>query len=416
MPASGNTIDFIFKDGKLFIFESQMVRLVHPWPDKTVSQSPYAIQKHPERRAWVPFEPHFALVKPFRSKKKKEPILPQTPIQLNLFTSQPIQPLKKQQTPRQRKNQAFERLRFSLTKDVARILEPFEQNQWPLLFLLHHSTEAVELATQNPILAYLMAIFCRQKDLSPNQIKSLLAQKQTTILRYLGFTGKTSEIKILRKIIPSSLSVDHSLYLRHLLQNNVAEKILLHLKKVNAGVIALMMNPELLGLVSVEMLQEISEDKREKYYPFTASILTESLQFAKEINQPRTTPFKSMQNFRRWYQEIETDYARQLPERLLQEKLPSPPIAGNQMIIPLLTSQALIEEGRLQKNCVATYIPRVQRRETYIYRVLLPERATLSIVKAHGTWYLGELFLAENEPVSPLTRQAVTRWFEGSIL
>jgi hypothetical protein len=75
--------------------------------------------------------------------------------------------------------------------------------------------------------------------------------------------------------------------------------------------------------------------------------------------------------------------------------------------------EELIHEGNAQNNCVATYAERVQHRCIFIYRVLKPERATLSIVRsADGDWQIGELKRRSNAAVSPITRQLVENWLD----
>jgi hypothetical protein len=80
----------------------------------------------------------------------------------------------------------------------------------------------------------------------------------------------------------------------------------------------------------------------------------------------------------------------------------------------LRSPESLVEEGRLQHNCVAGYAPRVAEGDTYIYRIVRPQRATLSLVRwPGGDWRIGELFLAANYAVSAGTRQEVYRWLEA---
>ena len=73
----------------------------------------------------------------------------------------------------------------------------------------------------------------------------------------------------------------------------------------------------------------------------------------------------------------------------------------------------LVEEGRLQKNCVAGYVRRVAHGNEFIYRVLAPERATLQVVQGRRGWRIGQLSGPENQPVSASTRVAVQNWLAG---
>ena len=74
----------------------------------------------------------------------------------------------------------------------------------------------------------------------------------------------------------------------------------------------------------------------------------------------------------------------------------------------------LVEEGKAQRNCVATYGRRVARREAYVYRVMGPERATLAIAPdSDGKWRAEQIALKRNKGVSKKTRLAVAQWLNS---
>lgn len=88
-----------------------------------------------------------------------------------------------------------------------------------------------------------------------------------------------------------------------------------------------------------------------------------------------------------------------------------PPVPPVRAIEPLTSVEALEEEGRAQDNCVAAYAKRIAQGSTYIYRVLWPERATLSLVRDEaGNWARGELEIRGNVPASPKTARFVDEW------
>ena len=88
-----------------------------------------------------------------------------------------------------------------------------------------------------------------------------------------------------------------------------------------------------------------------------------------------------------------------------------PPVPGTEDIVPLTDAGQLLEEGRAQRNCVGGYASRVAGGKVFVYRVLKPERATLSLrLGADGGWEIEQLLRACNQPVSPATTIAVLRW------
>jgi hypothetical protein len=91
-------------------------------------------------------------------------------------------------------------------------------------------------------------------------------------------------------------------------------------------------------------------------------------------------------------------------------------VTGTGAIIPLTTARDLIEEGRVQRNCVASYIDRVAvHRRLYLYRTVPPlERCTLSIRRRGSSWVLCELKGACNLPAADTTRRAVLEWLSDA--
>ncbi len=89
---------------------------------------------------------------------------------------------------------------------------------------------------------------------------------------------------------------------------------------------------------------------------------------------------------------------------------PPPPVPGIPgRIEPVTSASDLVDEGEMQGNCVASYAGRVREGNLYIYRVLKPERATLSITRSgpFAEWEIGELECRFNTDVSEETEELV---------
>jgi hypothetical protein len=98
--------------------------------------------------------------------------------------------------------------------------------------------------------------------------------------------------------------------------------------------------------------------------------------------------------------------------RIEASKFPPPPVPSLPGVVePLDSAVQLVLEGRQQANCVASYAPRVREGRVSIYRVLQPERATLSLIRTEaGRWEIGELKASRNRPVSGQTHDLVEQW------
>jgi hypothetical protein len=103
--------------------------------------------------------------------------------------------------------------------------------------------------------------------------------------------------------------------------------------------------------------------------------------------------------------------------RLRGIPFPSPPIPGTDTIIPLTSFSDFQEEADSQDICLAVnyhYLMRVHRKDLYVYRILGPERHTLSIARrdAH-CWQIAELRRAHNLAATETTRTAVLNWLRA---
>lgn len=385
---------------------------VRGWPHPTALRT--------DRRGgrWQPFEPDFPLVRPYRPRRPRSSAAsPQLalPIPADEIVVRP------RRTPARQRARAFARFRFSLPREVAAALEPVRHQQWCLLWLLAHCEEALELTRSNPALAFCVAARCHRLRRSDPAIlhglPDILSRKRRDLLGWLRFPATSGTAKLMARIDPASLSRRAMVRLRGALASPEVAKRLAHLPHINAGVLAIVSEPRLLAATTPSLLAEVAASRRERHYPFVAEQLADSLDMLADLHPGATRRFASLARLQREHDELGVAWCRLERDRIRRCRFPRPPVPGNARIVPLETPDALIAEGERQDNCVATYASRVQARQTYIYRVLGPERATLSIVPGPGrSWRRGELLAAGNREVDAETKSAVDRWLEGHAL
>ena len=159
------------------------------------------------------------------------------------------------------------------------------------------------------------------------------------------------------------------------------------------------------------LLMEVAAKKEEDMSAQSADVFHRCVRMARELGEAVRHP-SSIQKLDEWHQEIWERWVEKNPP--LPKTFPAPPIAGCPTIQPILDANGLIEEGKQQSNCVRCYANRVRAGQTFIYRVLAPERATLSIVLGHGgQWVIEELKLRSNQACSHLNKKHVTDWLEN---
>jgi hypothetical protein len=189
-----------------------------------------------------------------------------------------------------------------------------------------------------------------------------------------------------------------------------------------------------LNVCAHNLLLEVGTDPEELAFPNGARMLLDTLHMFWELNRGTTLPhFESIAALREHHDNLAAEYTRILQERENQRAarrvrrrvepqegktkrepiraFPQPPLPGTADIVPLTSEAFLLAEGRGQHNCVGSYCNKVRGGSTYIYKVLRPQRATLSIVRgADGAWRIDELKAAHNVSVRRETRAAVSRW------
>lgn len=431
MHRSALTPGFRFKDNKLYIFTDEQIMLICGWPE------PSAVCKFDGDGYWDRFEPTFRLVKPYRrsrSAAKKSPApearaqqpAPKRLVQPLLFDALPEDPSASEPKPdpkpkapplKVQRKRAFDSFRFALPKEVANHLQRYQAHQWPpLLLLAHGGKAALDLFESNSVLAFLVAHSERVQGRHQTGIADsalwMVNKRQRDILARLGFPDSNSAVKTLRKTVPEAINPENAAGLRRALAVAETAKLLSHLTRINAGVLGLIADARIRPCITPKLLEEVAAERRQTYRAFTAGVLTHAWELLTAMRPDAQPPsFRSVVEVEDVHDRLAEEYCEWNQLRAEKGLFPPPPIPGTKNIRPLLHPTELKEEGRQQHNCVASYANDVVRGRTYIYRVLTPQHATLSIVRGPGgDWEIEQLKGPCNQAVQKTTRQAVRDW------
>lgn len=399
---------FRFKDGTLFVFSPEGVTLVHGWPRLE------AARKRPTDPHWEPYEPEFQVVRPFRRARVARQTDSKPQRQLALPLALPRRPSLAEQRRR-----AFAAFRTAMPPDVAAAVEPFASGQWALLHMLRDAPESIDLLLSNPALTFALAQHARyESPCAPSELRVILTRRQREMLGWLGYPATEAAARALRKLVPTSVSSRTLEGVRAALAHPAAAKRLAHLPQLNAGVVALLEDARLARMATAALLDEVLAARREAHHSFTAHRLRAVIGLAQDLDEPITARrISSRAALDELHDALAVRYSTRYSDRILACRFGKPPVPGTPDIVPLTTPDQLVAEGVEQSNCVATYAMRVEARTTYIYRVLRPERATLSLVRGpNGAWERDELYAAGNKPVSARTAAAIDRWLDGHSL
>lgn len=342
-------------------------------------------------------------------------------------------------SPDDAKRQEFLKFRFTMPQALARIVEPFASHQWSLLKLINEAPSGRDLAISNPVLAYALANSSEFRRTMPKAaaIQSIFHShhKQRIILEWMGFPGTEAMVRLMKKIVPQAVSPSR---LRRLCSavtaDQKAAKLLAYHRKINAGMLELVLGRNLADLVTPRLLADIAQADSELSVPHTADQLFQALEILGEIGSRRRIPrLTSIRRAREFCDDVDAEYrahrqrqreiiaamqARAEEQRRTRKTrgkkdrtFPVPPVPGTETIVPITCKAELVKEGDEQGNCVASYERRIIEGNAYIYKVLAPDRSTLSIVKgAGGCWRRSELKKKRNRKVSKKTILAVDHW------
>ena len=306
--------------------------------------------------------------------------------------------------------------------EVRNAIAPFQSRQWHLCAMAARCPGSLDLITSNPALAYGLAsswAFTSHPSKEGMRLsRRLIGLRRRSICGALGFPESEASVSVLSKIPASACCIPWLLTIRDLLRDPDWHKTLLHLPSLNRAVLELLGHRAVRRRTTPALLHHLSGSSAN-----ILSGLIELMSMQRELGDSGNERFHSVGQIlelrddllmRICHPEVQSDVQRRDEAHIQNLPFPKPPIPGTESIIAIENLDLLSQEAREQHNCVMKYRHSVFACSMYFYRVLKPERATLSIVSnAAGEWRLDELLGARNAPVPDETRQAIARWIEG---
>ncbi len=292
-------------------------------------------------------------------------------------------------------------------------------------------------------------MFFRLEDIVGN-----LQKKQKAIVKALTGVGSQSHVRVLKKIQLDEASSEEYFALFKLLQDQTLLKFFRHWPDIPIEYLQTFIKNPLLTQLSflkkgiydeldirlTMVLPDLTKDQRplldvnRERLKQLASLVEDLIMMAEELgleNNARQMlrQARSVDTIIKYHNELVqkinrrnqlqrldtyreqgwTESAPKLDDSGLPINAP-PPIPGTKTIVPITTVTDLYAEGLLMGHCVASYIGKIERGEVFVYRVLAPERATVSVTVKTAGHQISEIRRADNAPVSEFTLQAVKSW------
>lgn len=341
--------------------------------------------------------------------------------------------------------------RFCLTvpPTVRRDVAAFPERHWELLaWAARTGPAADELLASNPALAFAVAcghlLYPDDGAARFRDLQFLMAyHAQREVMARLGFPPTERARRILRKIQPRAVSVAGLAGLRPRMADPEIAKRLSHVRRINSGVLAMAANGTITR-VSPAALQHVTAERADAEADEAARRLAEAIRLWGLVRPTAPIPvFGRAERLREVHEGLREDAARLAapvppiapapraagrpdarpappPARRRAvvsievgpppREFPPPPVPGTDAIVPIGTRAMLIEEGRFQRNCVADYAGAIAAGRMAVYRVMEPQRCTLSLVPTHGIWVIDQLKASCNRAARGTTMRAVMEW------
>jgi PcfJ-like protein len=314
------------------------------------------------------------------------------------------------------------RLSDSMPPELSRIAQLMPAMDFELAQACAVSDAARELALDSPLLFLFVVALARRESLSIDEFERLLSLKRPEILQRLGFPGTKSLARLMRRIELSPLLPWELEDIATVLRNPAFLALLRHHPVLHLNHLRLLLRrqvplwPGILHLVDkhssaldIAWVARMTRDtlnmagRNERVLEGIAS--REAIQ---------TLHDRLVQQFNREHGKDPEATRAALAAQLQLEHgdYPAPPLAAIDGIEPLNSWLALLEEGATMHHCVGSYDIPVALREVFIYRMLEPERLTISLEHHNDRWVVGEVrgYCNANPSVGAL--ESVRRWVE----
>ena len=259
---------------------------------------------------------------------------------------------------------------------------------------------------------------CTAQDWS--RAAELIRGRQRDALAALGFEGRESVVRLLRKVPPGTCSVSRLKPLRKLLRDPATYKVLTHLPRINAAVLECLECYDSKLFCTWPLLVEMGESRSDDTAGQAVVDLFVVQMFAESLGcVDRLKPVRSLAQLEALRDELTEAEYRLEHEGVEFPPPPLPPLAGR--IEPLRTPAELWLEGREMKHCAADYVQAVAKGTAYLYRIVGCEeddidRATLMIVRDQTPtgWRISDLRRTCNAfAASPATEYTVKQFLAG---
>ncbi|MBF0121705.1 MAG: PcfJ domain-containing protein [Desulfobacterales bacterium] len=315
-----------------------------------------------------------------------------------------------------------------IPKKIQELVSSYSYLQTTLLQYMAKTDSAIELMETVPILLWIIAYIANTEYWEYEQLENFFSKKRKKILKIALGKEYSSTIKFLKKIHLIDGDEAELKIINTALSNQALIQSLRHYPAIPVSILSILIKQPfwLNSKIIHHILTLPDDDKNFKLSELNqaACLCYDAINIGQALGIQNSfqilNQLKGLNEIKRLHdrwsnrlnninkQRLKDKYASEL-ERM-KVLFPEPPILGNEFIQPIICEESLFIEGIEMKHCVGSYTNKILNGESYIYKVLAPQRATLEIEYIQSKWRIAQLKLAKNQSPSLETHNAVLQW------
>lgn len=311
-------------------------------------------------------------------------------------------------------------VRQSIPPAVLAMSESLPALQYQLLQAIQVSEGALELAFSAPLLFLLLVYQADQLALSREELVSLVLQKRTEILRFCGLPATSSLKRLVARIEVRSMMMDEFLYIQQALQSSDFTDPLRHIPHLNTHQLMALRyytGPFWPGFMTIlepvmepwqqRQIRQIAEDTAQMGATLAHLQGVDNYQALQALHdrliERRNLLYRANGGERRrlLLEQYALDYG----------EFPSPPLPGNEVVVPLQSWEDLVQEGEEMRHCVSGCGREVGLQQQFIYQVLSPQRLTMALQRVGNSWQVAQVRGVCNCRATDEAMDVIKQWF-----
>jgi hypothetical protein len=262
------------------------------------------------------------------------------------------------------------------------------------LRLLRRHQAARDLAAASPNVFWLVAARAAALQPEPAALAEVLGQRKHQVLSWaVGFDARPTQVKFVEKIALPVRGENELALVTDAVSSPAVARHFRHHTRVSSRILQVAMRhhrmrPE---VFAAHFYGDATRSEDTLVVEETVRIARDTLRLGRLLQIPSftrmVTSVRTVEDLHtlhdRWTARANAGRDEATIQELLEKhghvRFPEPPVAGTEGIVSIRTIEQLLTEGREMGHCVSSYAWKCIDGESFIYKIVAPERATLEL-------------------------------------